>query len=291
MNTLVKKPTPLGQQKRKFDDSEVNQISDIMDMMSVKKKIRMSLQDVEELLTACMDNNVHEIKIILKNHIIEPSIVYQNISMRTPLMIAIIYGSNDVAAILIHSKTAEINAIDAHGKTALFYASKLKNFMIVKLLLTYRVENISQMVIEDPKIEKLYYNITSGKYKKKSVKNSSPRIKVDTDQSVFRNNLGIIYENKCIFSGAPMPECDHQFISSPKQHKDQGGYTTDNGILISKYLNRKFYKPGKITFDKESIKDFDENFVMIRVITEEPEIIYLNGKAIKLQRVSIPFIV
>ena len=43
----------------------------------------------------------------------------------------------------------------------------LNNFMIVKLLLTYRVENILQMVIEDPKMEKLFYNITSGKYKKK----------------------------------------------------------------------------------------------------------------------------
>ena len=180
--------------------------------------------------------------------------------------------------------------LDSYNRTALYYASNNGNSNFVKTLIRHRINDMSQIVLKHPDVIKVYQSVVNGKFKRKVVKSIVPRVKVENDQSKFRKDLSEIYDSKCIITGKALSECDHQYISSPKQY-GKPGYTADNGILISKYINRAFYKKGKIKFDKTSILDFDADFVMIRVITDEMDILDINGKMVKIQRVSIPFII
>jgi ankyrin repeat protein len=272
--------------KRRF--SEVDDVANQLELASLKKKNKIDPKTITQLFIACKQNNVDYIKQILKENEIDPGISKSD--GRTPMIVAAMHNSNDVGCILANSKISNIDKVDSYNKTALFYASQNGNADFVKSLIRNRITDMSQIILQNADVIQVYNSFTTGKFKRKCPNTMTPRVKAPNAQSNFREKLGEIYDHKCIFTGVPIKDCDHQFISSPKQH-GESGYSTDNGILISKHLNRAFYKKGKIKFDKESILDFDADFVMVRVTTQEMDIIDINQRMIKIQRTSIPFII
>jgi hypothetical protein len=262
-----------------------DELCDILEICNVKKKNKLDNEGIERLFNVCRNNNSDELKLILKSSIISPSI--QNSNGQTPLMFAVIHNSQNVAVMLINCKISEPNIKDNYGHTALYYASLNNNYNLVKLILKFtKLEDDTQIILENKEIIELFDVYKSGKLRSKILQ---PREKKMDRQSLYRKELIDMYGG-CIITGIKAHDCDHLHISSAKQH-GLDGYSIYNGILLSKNLYRNYYKNGELKFDKSEITPIDENYVNIKLKTNNLKIIYLNSKIVKIHKESIKFIV
>lgn len=262
--------------KRKCD--EIEELNTI-----INKNLKIDPIIVKNFMDACKSNDIIKLNKYLREQNVSPFMTDDE--SKTPLIVSIIAGSNDVAITLMKCKNSHFNHIDIYGNNALYYACLTQNYDIIKLLL--KIPNINTEIIErnkeflmDFKINDLFTKSKNGNLKSLKYSKFNPREVENNPQREFRASLIRMY-GKCLITGTEPGNCDFIHICNPSKNKLEP-YNPFNGLIISNYIYRKFYKKGLIKFNTESIKDISSYIISITLSTKEPEIIEHNNKEIWL---------
>lgn len=262
--------------KRKCD--EIEELNTI-----INKNLKIDPIIVKNFMDACKSNDIIKLNKYLREQNVSPFMTDDE--SKTPLIVSIIAGSNDAAITLMKCKNSHFNHNDIFGNNALYYACLTQNYDIIKLLL--KIPNINTEIIErnkefltDFKINDLFTKSKNGNLKSLKYSKFNPREVENNPQREFRASLIRMY-GKCLITGTEPGNCDFIHICNPSKNKLEP-YNPFNGLIISNYIYRKFYKKGLIKFNIESIKDISSYIISITLSTKEPEIMEHNNKEIWL---------
>jgi len=274
---------------KRIDKRKASEIDNELETM-MNKNLRIDPILVKNFMDACKTNNVILLNKYLKEQNVSPYITDDEI--KTPLIVAVISDSKDVAYTLIKCKNSNFNHRDIHGNDALYYACLNCNYQLIKILL--KIPNIKIDTVEgNPKfssndtINNLFTKASDGSLKVMKFSKFNPREVEDNPQRKFRASLIKMY-GCCIITGTKPEDCDYIHICNPTKNKLEP-FEPFNGLILSNSFYRKYYKKNLIKFDLDNIRKIDQFTVGIYLVTNHPEIIEFNRKEIKFHINSMKY--
>ena len=270
-------------EKRKAEDE------DSIDSLFLKH-LKLDPILVKKFMDACKTNDVVKLNLYLKEQNVSPHMMDDE--SKTPLIVAIISGSNDAAVTLIKCKNSNFNHRDIYGNNAIYYACGNKNYEIIKLLLkipNINVDTVKENItfMTDPIINSLYTKASIGGLKKFSYSKFNPREVEDNPQRQFRAALSQKYKG-CMITGTPPEDCDFIHICNPTKNK-LTPYEISNGLILSQKFYRQYYKKNLIKFNIERINQISDTKIGVELVTSHPEIIQYNGKIVEFDISSMKY--